>query len=361
MDLNSFASMGEAIEAHLHLRSWTQADLAHVLDWPDQKLSDLANDRSPLRPDDALDLAEALGGEGSDWMMLRVRQSLKSAEQDRRTDQRLKEIRQRSRVEILLPTREMTRRGILPAGDSDALERAACDLLEVRSLNDEIPFRASARRSLPTEPISRQQLAWIAEARRRPLAQLNQVATPETLQKLGRSLSTTVRTNEDFQHLPSRFAAHGIGLVHIPPYHGGRIDGVCTVVDGHPLIAISGRGGRLDKVLFTIAHELAHAALGHLDGKTTFISQPLSPAGHEASNDVAEIQADLCAGHWLIPDFGDLQNGPYTAERIRLFAEERRINAALVIGRLQREGRVPWNSRLNSLIPSVKEVLASWK
>lgn len=355
-----YASLGEAIDTHLCNRSWTQADLAHVLGWPQQKLSDLANDRSPLRPDDALDLAEALGGTGTDWMMLKVRQSLNVAKGSRLAEERLTEIRQRTRVELLLPTREMIRRGMLPAGDAEDLERAACDLLEVRSLDEESPFNASARRSDQTEPLSRQQRAWIAEARRRLPKELGIVAPNSKLQSLGRSLATTVRTIEELQLLPDRFEAHGIGLVHIPQYMGGRIDGVCTVVDGHPLIAISGRGGRFDKVLFTIAHELAHVMLGHLSGTSMFISEPEETVGIKADADISETQADLCASQWLLPDFGTNETGPFTAERINQLAGQRGVNPGLVIGRLQREGRIPWSSRLNSLIPSVKEVLAGW-
>ena len=358
--VREFASVGDAIDTILSRRSWTQADLAHVLAWPQQKLSDLANDRSSLRPDDALDLAEALGGTGADWMMLKVHQSLKLASSSRLTEERLTEIRQRSRVEVLLPTREMIRRGVLAAGSAGDLERSACELLEVRSLDEEIPFRASARRSDHTEPISRQQRAWTAEARLRLPTQLKSVAPHSKLGQLGQSLATTVRTIEEFQLLPHQFAEHGIGLVHIPQYLGGRIDGVCTVVDGHPLIAISGRGGRFDKVLFTIAHELAHVTLGHLNGKSIFISKPEDSDGIKTEPEISEIQADLCAGHWLLPDFGTIEAGPFTVERIKQFADQRGVHPGLVIGRLQREGRIPWNSRLNSLIPSVKGVLATW-
>ena len=36
-------------------------------------------------------------------------------------------------------------------------------------------------------------------------------------------------------------------------------------VDGYPVIGLSGRGKRLDKVLFTLLHEIAHILKGHVD------------------------------------------------------------------------------------------------
>lgn len=41
--------------------------------------------------------------------------------------------------------------------------------------------------------------------------------------------------------------------------------------DGSPAIAISGRGKRLDKVLFTILHEAAHVSLNHLSARQRYI------------------------------------------------------------------------------------------
>lgn|GEM_PF-2440540 len=353
-----FSSIREAIGLHIEARGWSQADLARVLGWSAQSLSNVVNHRSPLRPEEALDLSRALGGSALSWMTIRASENLNSAFQDSGTLRRLGEIDSRSRVERILPTREMIRRGTLPDSDPQTIEKAANKLLGISSIEDEIIFSASARRKEKIGPVSRQQLAWIAESRSLVSGDLPPLANVTVLEQLGGSLATTVRTREDFRELPERFSEVGIALVFVPPYSGGNIDGVCTVVNGHPLISISGRGGRSDKIMFTIAHELAHISLGHLENGGIYISDPESSERVEEAS--RELAADLQAGSWLVPDLEDLSTGPVTEAQVVELSRRRGISESLIIGRLQRDGRIPWNSRLNKRIPSVKEDLNSW-
>lgn len=67
------------------------------------------------------------------------------------------------------------------------------------------------------------------------------------------------------------------------------------MVDGHPVIGISGRGKRLDKILFTILHETAHILLGHLVDNGEVILDDLSD--DSADN---EAEADQLANELVI-------------------------------------------------------------
>jgi HTH-type transcriptional regulator/antitoxin HigA len=356
--LPEFTSVPAAIGWHMRKRQWSQSDLARVLGWSNQALSDLINGRSRLRPNEALDLSHAFSGRAVDWLATQVRFDVAHEFQLEGVSQRLSDIASRARVEEKLPTRELIRRGTLPDADPSEIENAALELLEIDTFDDEIPFSASARRSDRDNIPSRQQLAWVAEARRKVAIELPKLAPNHALISLGESLSTTIRTQNDLRELPKRFAELGVALAFVPALSGSKIDGVCTIVNMHPLIAISGRGGRADKVMFTIAHELAHLTLGHLDMQSMFVSDGDSQSG--ASTDVREDQADLQAAEWLIADFDELRGRPITWSRIVDFADRRGISESLVIGRLQKEGLIPWNSQFNKRIPSVMETLMSW-
>lgn len=356
--LVAFNSVAVAVEHHLTEREWSQADLAHVLGWSAQSLSDLLKRRSRLRPQDALDLSHALGRSPEEWLAIQSRDDLREANTDPDIVIRLRSIATRSRIASLLPSRELIRRGVLPGGNTIEMERAALDLLGIQSFDDQITFPASARRSAASARHSRMQLAWVAEVRSRLHPGLPSVASSSDLAEFGASLAGRIGTSEALRNLPARFAELGIGLTYVPAYAGAKIDGVCTIVDRSPLIAVSGRGGRLDKVTFTIAHELAHVALGHLESHPFFISD--DEIDSDPKVDHQEAQADLLASHWLIPQFDDLKRQPISAARISEFADRHGIPGALVIGRLQREGLVPWNSQLNRSIPNVKEDLEAW-
>ena len=76
----------------------------------------------------------------------------------------------------------------------------------------------------------------------------------------------------------------------------------------------------------------------------------------------AEESADRQAAAWLLPNgVPDLPGSYVTRQRVEAAALEIGVSPAVVIGRLQRDGVVPWNSALNRIIPSVKGVLADWK
>ena len=315
--------------------------------------------RARIRPRDAIDLGCALGEEPEALLSVQTSSDLLEARSDPAITDRLRAISSRRDIENILPTREMIRRGVLPDGSPSEIERAVLEILGIDSTESLDGIPSAARRSDAHDSrTNRQLLAWLAEARTKRRGELRRASTPEAVHALGASLSTTVLTHEEMRALPDRFADVGITLTFVPPYPGAKIDGICTIVDGSPLIAVSGRGGRWDKVMFTIAHELAHVALAHLDSASLFVSDESTRS--TGGVDPREAQADLCAGHWLIPSFEDLRHRPLSVDVIEDFARRERIPISLVIGRLQSEGLLPWNSRLNKRIDSVKEDLESW-
>jgi hypothetical protein len=59
--------------------------------------------------------------------------------------------------------------------------------------------------------------------------------------------------------------SHGIPVIRItPPRSGNHPDGLCTVVDGRPVIVLMKKHNSCAWQQFIIAHELGHAALGHV-------------------------------------------------------------------------------------------------
>lgn len=353
MTSDGAANLGDHLAEELHMRGWNQTDAASVLGWSVQSLSDVLKGRRRIDVRDALDLSAALGGTAEAWLQLQTRDELRALRAEPSNLARLEGIQTRSELESVIPVRELVRRGVLPAGDIDQQKRAALRLLEISELRDLPRYPLANRRDDRNEPISRKQRAWIACARR----SARQVAIGDfdigALEVLGGSLGTTVLTPEHVRSLPERFAAVGVPLVHVEPFAGGRIEGMCSWLGDSPMIALSGRGGRFDRVLFTLAHEAAHIVLGHLHSDEICIQ-----AGEESS-DHDEQQADALAARWLLPGEFDAR-GFYTAQRVAGMARTAGVSEAIVIGRLQKLGLIPWNSILNRRIPSVKEELSTW-
>ncbi|HEX7662365.1 MAG TPA: hypothetical protein VF444_23105, partial [Pseudonocardiaceae bacterium] len=115
--------------------------------------------------------------------------------------------------------------------------------------------------------------------------------------------------------------------------------------DAGPVVALSGRGQRLDKVLFTLLHEVAHVVRGDVSG-----GRPL----------IDEDKADELASSWIFDRALPKQPSRISAHWVSAVAADREVHPLVVIGRLQRSGRLPWRSALVRNAPNVTECLKNW-
>lgn len=124
------------------------------------------------------------------------------------------------------------------------------------------------------------------------------------------------------------------------------------------MIGLSGRGKRLDKILFTLLHEITHLILRHV--KPDEIEIIVEEVEQRTLDSATERAANQRAGSWILPE-----PLPYTRERINQtwvtrIAGERGLAPILVIGQLQNLKRLDWRSTLAKNAPTVTEELASW-
>ena len=63
------------------------------------------------------------------------------------------------------------------------------------------------------------------------------------------------------------------------------------------MIGLSGRGKRLDKILFTLLHETAHLTLGHVNPDEIIVEE----VEQHASDSACEKAANKRAGSWILP------------------------------------------------------------
>jgi len=137
---------------------------------------------------------------------------------------------------------------------------------------------------------------------------------------------------------------HGIHLVIVPHLSKTYLDGAAILLpDGVPVIGLTLRYDRLDNFWFCLLHELAHVAkhLSHDDDE--IIIDDLDLRGHEAElKDRKEQEADKIAEEALIPNkFWKSFNaeGKISPKAVKPFAEQLKINPAIVAGRIRFEKR----------------------
>lgn len=148
---------------------------------------------------------------------------------------------------------------------------------------------------------------------------------------------------KDFwKELVSIFAESGVALIAVKHLDKTYASGVARWVGQNPMIMVSDRGKRDDKIWFTLFHEIGHIILKH--GKNeSFIELD---EGMERTK--KEQDADDFATESLIPKSSYLsfvnKTAPvFTKEKIFEFANREMVPAGVIVGRLQHDEIIPYS------------------
>jgi HTH-type transcriptional regulator/antitoxin HigA len=147
-------------------------------------------------------------------------------------------------------------------------------------------------------------------------------------------------------HLVSAFADSGVAFVVVPEITGCRASGVARwLAKDKALIQLSLRYRWEDQFWFSLFHEAAHLLLHPRSEMFVHTDEP----GVAAPSYSIEEEADRFAADFLVPpSVADTLPSYKTAAAIRDLAEDLELPPAILVGRLQREGVIPY-SRHNSL------------
>lgn len=137
----------------------------------------------------------------------------------------------------------------------------------------------------------------------------------------------------------------GVVLALVKPLPKVRVSGAAWwLTPNRPILALSARHLRDDHLWFSFFHEAAHILLH--SKKTVFIDDT------DGASDDVDAEANTWAAGFLVPHNSwrrFVEVGSFDALSIREFAGEQGIPPGIVVGRLQHEHLVPWNSGLNRL------------
>jgi HTH-type transcriptional regulator/antitoxin HigA len=349
---------GELLADELEARGWTQAEFAAILGRPAQFVSEIISGKKEITRESAAQIGAALGTSAEMWLSLQDKYFLWKQSRNRKTQGELDEVRRRARLNNKAPVSLLRKAGVLKGTTLDELEAEVLSFFQLKSLDDEPSLAAAARRANHGESTTTLQTAWLYQV----LHAAGEKPTSGTyrrkdLEAVGATLCTSATEPADFAEIPEMLSNVGVRLVYVPPLPGAKIDGCAMMVGSSPVIGLSGRGKRLDKVLFTLLHEIAHITLGHV-GTTPIVETVES--GSELDEEDHERQANEAAAAWVLPnglpDLPQRISGPW----ITSTAQELGIAPIMLIGRLQRQGRLDWRTTLAKGAPNVDAMLADW-
>lgn len=353
---------GEHLADELDARGWTQVDFAEVLGRPAQFVSEIISGKKEITRESAAQIAAALGTSAEFWLKLQDSYLLWKQAQDSRTRESLHAVKTRARLRELAPVSLLRRRGFIIATDPEGQSQEVLRLFGMRSLEEQPTIRFAARRSNPDESVTVLQQTWVACVQA-SAHELNVASySRDGLRKLAEQLSGRARDPQEFAAFQASFAEVGVKLVYVEAFPGGKLDGCALMVDNTPVIGVSGRWKRLDKVLFTILHEVAHILMEHVSDDGTVIVDDFSEESreNETGADRNETDADRFAAELAIP--GSLPVVPErpSAAWVQAQADALNVHPITLIGRLQYEGLLSWKTTLVRDAPNVTDQLERW-
>lgn len=334
---------GETLADLLEERGMTQAELATRMGRPPKTVNEIIKGKAAITPETALQLERVLGASAHFWL---AREAGYREALARKAD--LARLKQDTGWLTELPTGEMRKLGWIDAAGSRAELVDLC--LRFFGVADVEAWRAryvaplasaAFRVSDKAEKRVGAVAAWLRqgerEAERIETRPYDRRAFLAALDE-ARALTLEPDAGQFFPRLQAICAAAGVAVVFVPAPKGCPASGATRWLSADKaLIQLSFRYRTNDQVWFTFFHEAGH--LVEHGKKMLFL---------ELSNgmDRAEEQeADRFARDLLIPPHqaGRLSALPPSKKDIVAFAHEIGIAPGIVLGRMQREGRIPWD------------------
>lgn len=329
---------GATIKEQLHDRGMSQKEFAARMDMSEKHISKLINGSVHLTPETAVRLEMVLGVPAKFWNNLEAiyREKIIKAEAENAMDADVEIAKQ-------FPYSEMAKFGWVPE-TRDAREKVVYlrkyfEVVELSLLGNEQITRIACRRLAITEKSDLALMAWAQEAkikaRNVQTAAINikgLIAAMPEMRKM-----TLLKPKEFCPKIKKCLADCGIALVFLPHLKGSFLQGASFQDSNKIVVGLTARGKDADKFWFSLFHEFAHIALGH-------VGQP------NGTSDADEKAADQWSSDTLITS-GDFERfrreKDYSERSVLRFAKAQGIAPGIVVGRMQLEGMIKY-SMLNN-------------
>ena len=330
---------GATIKEQLSDRGMSQKEFAARMDMSEKHISKLINGEVQLTSETAVRLETVLGIPAKFWNNLEAiyREKIIKAEAENSMD---------ADVEIakLFPYVEMARFGWVPKARETKEKvvnlRKYFEVVKLSLLDNEQSTRIACRRLAITEKSDLALMAWAQEAK---IKARDIHTAPINIKELNAVIpeirTMTLLKPEEFSPKIERSLAEcGIALVFLPHLKGSFLQGA-SFIDGKKIVVgLTARGKDADKFWFSLFHELAHIALGHV-GQPDGTSEDDENAADRWSGDMLIRTADVDAFK---------KDGDYSEKSVLQFAAIQGIAPGIVVGRMQLERLIKY-SMLNHL------------
>ncbi|MDJ0745410.1 MAG: HigA family addiction module antitoxin [Xenococcaceae cyanobacterium MO_167.B27] len=347
-------SPGRILQRELDARGWTQKDLAEITNRPPQAINEIIKGTKQITPETARELSAAFGTTAEFWTNLEANYRLHLAKKK----QKESEIERRSRLYTLAPISELIKRGWIKSTESlDDLEQSVCQLLGIKSPQDNPQLAVNFRHSQTREPEYNAKIAWCKRVEQvvSTTQKISEFRLETLKQEIPHILSYSQR-EEDITNIPQLLNDLGIYFAIVPHLKKTFLDGTAFYLNNHPVIALTLRYDRIDSFWFTLMHELGHIVAEH---QGVYLDNL-----EELEENPEEEAANKLASNWLIDEkalnhFASQTKAQFSKQAIVDFSQTQNRHPGIILGHLHHKGLVPYKN-LRKFLVKVKPFLSDW-
>lgn len=333
---------GDSILETLEYIKMSQVELAKRMGKTPSKINDIISGKEPITVATALQLEKVLGIDAQFWLNREInyREKLIRIEQDEALEECVDWLNQQ-------PIKELKKCGYIKSDKigtamvSECLQFYAVDTpVQWESLYVGDYAKTSFRRSQAHAIALGSMAAWLRigeiEMRKMNLPDYDKDKFKLTLKQVKQLVKDHP---EDFAiQLQQLCWKAGVAIVYTLSLPQAPISGATRWLGGNPLIQLTDRYKSNDQFWFTFFHEAGHI---FLHGKRDVFIENFE--GYEPEK-VKEDEADEFSAEWLLPKsfLKELQE-EITEKEVRRVARLYDTHPAIVVGRLQNLGKVPYH------------------
>jgi HTH-type transcriptional regulator/antitoxin HigA len=336
---------GEILAEALGERAMTQAELSRRTARPLKTINEIIKGRSAITPDTALQFEYVLGISARFWLNV-----------EREWQERLARERARGMLEAAaswsskFPVKALSKLGLVPESASsvelsDALLRFFA-VTSPEAWERQVSMSSASFRRARFKSDRYALAAWLRAgavlAERIKTKPFDASAVRAALPRI-REL-TELDPLGFHDELLELLSSVGIALILLSEFGATRVYGASYWVSpDKAVIQLSGRGRKDDQFWFSLFHEIGHLLSGGIKRETRLELEERRADVEEANPE--EVRANAFARETLVSNdvLAEFPKGlPIGEDQLRATAKRIRIAPGILLGRLQREGRLAW-------------------
>lgn len=345
---------GETIKDEIAFLNMSQKEFADRLGMAAKTVNQIMSGIAPITYETAIKLENVLGIPSSTWNSLEAnyREKLIKIAESEKAEEEWK-------ICEKLPYKEMMKRGWIKTYNNNLkIINEIKSFFAIASLNllnniggvfnyyNKITSSAFFKKVDKKEICEYSMAAWI----RKGEIEANKIDTkPFNKEQLIKSIDDMKKlslenTADSIKKLKKMCTDNGIALIIVPHLNKTYVDGISKWISkDKALIILSNRGKKIDKFWFNFFHEVVHL-LKH-NKKGLFIN------AKETYDLEIEIEANNYARDILIPkeEYKNIKVSDLTKENILNYSQKLKVHSSIIVGILQYEGLIRYDSKLNSL------------